>query len=47
MKRTILHCQIDEGLMRQTKERAEKEERTLTAIVTRALKRYLSEPIEK
>ena len=42
MKRTILHCQIDEDLMRRVKEQAAKEERTLTAVVVRALERYLS-----
>ena len=42
VKRTILHCQIDEDLMRRVKEQAAKEERTLTAVVVRALERYLS-----
>ena len=43
VKRTILHCQIDSAFMERVKRQAAAEQRTITAVVIRALERYLDE----
>lgn len=47
MKRTILHCRIDPDLAERAKAQADAEQRTLTAVVIRALERYLADVREQ
>ena len=43
MSTTILHCRMKPEFMRRVREQAAVEQRTITAIVVRAMERYLEE----